>query len=104
MVLTTTYDPGSREVIFSCRDFGCGVPDAIRDEIFTPFFTTKPAGEGTGLGLYISHELARKHGGRLELAGVSGEGAEFVLRLPAAAGFQEGMNSEGIDTAHLDKK
>ncbi|MCG6892586.1 MAG: hypothetical protein LJE65_03185 [Desulfobacteraceae bacterium] len=103
MVLSTIFDRCAREVVFSCRDFGCGVPDAIRSDIFAPFFTTKPAGEGTGLGLYISLELARKHGGSLELASVDGEGAEFVLRLPTAGGMDDKAAEDGPETALLTK-
>jgi two-component system NtrC family sensor kinase len=85
VTVTTAFERSGPAVTVSVRDNGRGVPPAIRGEIFRPFFTTKPAGEGTGLGLYISHELARKHGGSLTLVDNEGrKGAELVLRVPVA--------------------
>ncbi|MBO0947958.1 sensor histidine kinase [Fibrella forsythiae] len=66
------------------RDNGSGVPDGIRAKIFQPFFTTKPTGEGTGLGLSLSYDIITKgHGGELVIKSQEGEGAEFVISLPA---------------------
>ena len=70
------------EVVVS--DNGPGVPDALRARIFDPFFTTKEVGEGTGLGLPISHEIVVSHGGTLELSQSSTPGATFVVSLPLA--------------------
>jgi two-component system sensor histidine kinase HupT/HoxJ len=64
------------------KDNGPGVPEAIRRHIFDAFFTTKPPDEGTGLGLAIAFDIAREHGGRLELAEAAGPGACFRLTLP----------------------
>ena len=75
-------DRVGRDVIVSVRDDGHGVPLAIRERIFAPFFTTKAPGKGTGLGLAVSREIASLHGGTLELAAGAGPGAEFVLTLP----------------------
>ena len=76
---------GSGAVIF-VRDNGTGVPDAVKDKIFQPFFTTKPTGEGTGLGLSLSYDIVTKgHGGEMRMQSVEGEGTEFVIRLPVAA-------------------
>jgi two-component system NtrC family sensor kinase len=64
-------------------DNGTGIPDAVRDRIFQPFFTTKPTGEGTGLGLSLSHDIITKgHGGTLAVASKEGEGTEFTIMLP----------------------
>lgn len=77
--------PAGAGVVIEVSDNGPGVPDELRDRIFAPFFTTKGPGEGSGLGLAISAEIARKHGGALELDSVRGAGATFRLRLPARA-------------------
>lgn len=68
------------------RDNGHGVPDAIREKLFTPFFTTKPAGEGTGLGLSISYEIiVKQHGGSLSFESEPGQFTEFLIALPLKA-------------------
>jgi two-component system, NtrC family, sensor kinase len=80
--LDTWFDPGKRRVVFSCKDTGPGVPESIRQDIFKPFFTTKEVGKGTGLGLYICHEIVRKHGGTLKLRESDGPGTVFEVTLP----------------------
>jgi two-component system NtrC family sensor kinase len=65
-------------------DNGAGIPDAIREKIFQPFFTTKPTGEGTGLGLSLSYDIITKgYGGLLTLGNNAGGGATFLIRLPS---------------------
>lgn len=65
------------------RDNGAGVPAAIRDKLFTPFFTTKPSGQGTGLGLSMSRDIVvQGHGGELFFETEEGQFTEFVIRLP----------------------
>jgi signal transduction histidine kinase len=66
------------------EDNGPGVPEAIREFIFQPFFTTKPRGRGTGLGLSLVRATAAAHGGTARVATAPGGGALFVLELPAA--------------------
>ena len=68
----------------SVIDTGCGIPEEDLQKIFDPFFTTKGLGEGTGLGLSLSFDLARRHGGTLEAANRPGGGAELTLWLPPA--------------------
>lgn len=80
-VVVETRDAGEH-VEIRVRDNGTGVPAAVQDKIFLPFFTTKPTGEGTGLGLSLSHDIVTGHNGTLELTSREGEGAEFVVRLP----------------------
>ncbi|NVO32664.1 histidine kinase [Hymenobacter sp. P5342] len=65
------------------RDNGTGIPEAARQKIFQPFFTTKPAGEGTGLGLSLSYDIITKgHNGTLSLETEEGQGTEFIIELP----------------------
>lgn len=63
-------------------DNGMGIPDAVRDKIFQPFFTTKPTGQGTGLGLSLSYDIVTKgHGGTLSVETQEGQFTEFILGL-----------------------
>jgi signal transduction histidine kinase len=65
-------------------DNGPGIPDNIRDKIFQPFFTTKPAGQGTGLGLSLSYDIISKgHGGSIQVESTIGKGSTFIIRIPA---------------------
>jgi two-component system, NtrC family, sensor kinase len=75
---------GGKGVEISVKDNGNGIPDHIKEKIFQPFFTTKPTGQGTGLGLSLSYDIVTKgHNGHLELAtGDDGSGAEFIIILP----------------------
>jgi signal transduction histidine kinase len=70
------------EVELAISDTGPGVPAELRERIFTPFFTTKPEGEGTGLGLYICRNIVIEHGGTLLVDDAPGGGARFFMRLP----------------------
>ena len=71
------------QVEIRVRDNGTGVPQKVRDKIFQPFFTTKPTGEGTGLGLSLSYDIITKmHGGDIRVESREGEYAEFIIRLP----------------------
>ena len=81
--LSTHFDVNARQVVFLCKDTGPGIPDVVREDIFKPFFTTKAVGKGTGLGLYICHEIIVKHGGTLKHQKSNGPGAVFEVRLPA---------------------
>jgi len=67
----------------SVKDNGNGISPSIKDKIFQPFFTTKPAGQGTGLGLSLSYDIVKAHGGELKVETKEGEGSEFIIRLPA---------------------
>ena len=70
------------EVEIRVTDNGTGIPQKVVDKIFQPFFTTKPAGQGTGLGLSLSYDIVRSHGGELTVETKEGEGSEFIIRLP----------------------
>jgi two-component system, NtrC family, sensor kinase len=69
-------------VLISISDNGNGIPHNIVDKIFQPFFTTKPTGEGTGLGLSLSYDIVKAHGGELKVETKEGEGSEFIIQLP----------------------
>jgi signal transduction histidine kinase len=74
----------NEHVIISVKDNGTGIPDAIKDKIMQPFFTTKATGEGTGLGLSLSYDIVVKgHGGSITIASKEGEGSTFIINLPA---------------------
>jgi|GEM_PF-545228 len=75
---------GSRGALvsISVKDNGPGIPQKVLDKIFQPFFTTKPTGEGTGLGLSLSYDIVKAHGGELKVETKEGEGAEFTISLP----------------------
>lgn len=81
--LRTSFDPLRQRVSFVCRDTGKGIPREILKDIFKPFFTTKETGKGTGLGLYISHEIIKKHGGEIFVSSVAGKGTTVRVELPA---------------------
>ncbi len=70
------------KVILTVKDNGNGIPQNIVDKIFQPFFTTKPTGQGTGLGLSLSYDIIKAHGGEIKVETKEGEGAEFIIQLP----------------------
>jgi signal transduction histidine kinase len=84
------YDPtvsvstkkSGNKILISVKDNGYGMPDSIKEKIFQPFFTTKPTGQGTGLGLSLSYEIVKAHGGELTVKTKEGEGSEFIVSLP----------------------
>lgn len=81
--VTLTIRRGADKVEISVMDNGAGIPSAIREKIFQPFFTTKPTGQGTGLGLSMSYDIITKgHGGELTVTSVENEGTKFTIRLP----------------------
>ena len=71
------------EIHISVRDNGTGIPEEVQSKIFQPFFTTKPTGQGTGLGLSLAYDIVTKgHGGEIEVESVEGGGTTFVVKLP----------------------
>jgi len=71
------------KVFITVKDNGPGIPQKVLDKIFQPFFTTKPTGQGTGLGLSLAYDIVKAHGGEIKVETKDGEGAEFEIVLPA---------------------
>jgi two-component system, NtrC family, sensor kinase len=85
MLFATTKNLGDK-VEIRIRDNGTGIPDDVKEKIFNPFFTTKPTGEGTGLGLSMSHDIiVKQHGGSIDVATEPGVFTEFKIVLPRAS-------------------
>lgn len=85
--ISTRQEPEIDEVIVEISDNGVGIPDNIKDNIFTPFFTTKEVGKGTGQGLHVSYRIiVEKHRGKLYFKSKIGEGTTFYIHLPIDIG------------------
>lgn len=82
ITLRTRYNKENHSVTIQCSDTGPGIPTDIINDIFKPFFSTKEVGGGTGLGLYISHEIIKKHEGLISVSSKQGKGATFTIDLP----------------------
>jgi len=80
--ISTRYDKGKGIITAECADSGTGIPEEIKDDVFKPFYTTKEVGAGTGLGLYICHELIRRHSGTIEILDRTGGGTVMRVSLP----------------------
>ena len=88
-VTVTTRKEGNN-VQIAVKDNGDGIPGAIKEKIFQPFFTTKPTGQGTGLGLSMSYDIVTKgHGGELKVSTKEGEGTSFTIVLPLVKGTRK---------------
>jgi len=83
IAVTVRTRPSGREVEIAIRDAGPGIPPEQRQRIFEPFFSTKPPGQGTGLGLFIATKIVQDHRGRLEVDSAVGQGTAFRLVLPS---------------------
>ena len=84
-IATSLIQPpsGGRSVQIKVSDNGGGIPLKVLDKIFQPFFTTKPTGQGTGLGLSLSYDIIKAHGGELKVETKEGEGSTFIITLQA---------------------
>jgi two-component system NtrC family sensor kinase len=80
-VIVRTRKLGDK-VEIKVEDNGNGIPKNIVDKVFQPFFTTKPTGEGTGLGLSLAYDIMKAHGGEIKVETREGEGSEFIIQLP----------------------
>ena len=86
----TTYEPTvsvntkkiNDKTEIRVTDNGNGIPQKVLDKIFQPFFTTKPTGQGTGLGLSLAYDIVKAHRGELKVETKEGEGSEFIIQIP----------------------
>ena len=81
-VSVTTELTANTQLIIAVEDNGSGIPDSIKEKIFQPFFTTKPTGQGTGLGLSLSYDIVKAHGGEIKVETKEGEGSIFIISVP----------------------
>lgn len=87
-ITSSTSEGGWLRIEF--KDTGVGIAHENLKHIFTPFFTTKPVGEGTGLGLYIANSIVMQHGGSIQVESKLGEGSKFAVHLPVLTNMNEG--------------
>jgi signal transduction histidine kinase len=80
--VTVSTKKENNKVLISVADNGNGIPQKVLDKVFQPFFTTKPTGQGTGLGLSLSYDIVKVHGGEIKVQSEEGEGSEFIIQLP----------------------
>jgi len=80
-VIVSTKKLGDK-IEIRVKDNGTGIPEDVREKIFQPFFTTKPTGQGTGLGLSMSYDIVKAHGGVLKVESKVGTGTEFTIQIP----------------------
>ena len=87
--LSATHENLGNKVEIRIRDNGTGIPQEVKEKMFNPFFTTKPAGEGTGLGLSMSHDIiVKQHGGKIDVETEPGVFTEFIITLPRTGAAQ----------------
>ncbi len=81
-IVSLTTKKYADHITISVKDNGVGISEDIKKKIFQPFFTTKPTGQGTGLGLSLSYDIIKAHQGKIEVQSVVGYGTEFIIQLP----------------------
>ena len=95
--LTISTSQRDGKVVVEVADTGCGIPREHLDQIFDPFFSTKPVGKGTGLGLSVSYGIIEQHGGKLEVESEEGRGTTFTIILPPAPDEPSESGGKGAD-------
>jgi len=80
VTLRTKRNDGN--VFISIKDNGNGISAKVLEKVFQPFFTTKPTGQGTGLGLSLSYDIVKAHGGEIKIETIEGQFSEFTILLP----------------------
>jgi signal transduction histidine kinase len=80
-IVVVSTKKNDNKILISVKDNGNGIPQKVVDKIFQPFFTTKPTGQGTGLGLSLSYDIIKAHGGEIKVVTQEGEGSEFIIKL-----------------------
>jgi two-component system NtrC family sensor kinase len=99
-ILTAATKNLGNRIEIRIRDNGTGITPEVREQMFNPFFTTKPAGEGTGLGLSLSYDIiVKQHGGSIEVDTKPGEFTEFRIVLPRGAAIAQSPNAISGDRA-----
>lgn len=83
-IITVSTKRLDNRIEIRVKDNGIGIPSKLLEKIFQPFFTTKPTGQGTGLGLSLSYDIIKAHGGEIMVKSKEGEGAEFIIQVPIA--------------------
>ena len=82
-IIINTELINNQKISISIKDTALGMTEEVRRQIFNPFFTTKPAGKGTGLGLAVSHKIiVEKHKGEIKCISTPGQGTEFIIKIP----------------------
>ena len=81
-VISVNTKKNDNKIIITVSDNGNGIPRKVVDKIFQPFFTTKPTGQGTGLGLSLSDDIIKAHSGEIKVNTKENEGSEFIIELP----------------------
>ena len=84
LIQSISNEANPQSIQISIADNGSGIPEKIRDKIFQPFFTTKPTGQGTGLGLSLSYDIIKAHGGMIKVDSSDGEGTVFSFTIPVS--------------------
>ena len=84
--LSTSYNRDADRVVVECRDEGGGIDPSVVRDIFKPFFTTKDVGKGSGLGLYVSYEIIKKHNGEIRVSSEVAKGTTVTIELPCRRG------------------
>ncbi len=82
-IVTVSTNKLDSKIEIKVKDNGTGIPQKIVDKIFQPFYTTKPTGQGTGLGLSLAYDIVKAHGGELKVETKEGEGSEFIILIPS---------------------
>ena len=85
ITVRSKLDTESGEIDIQVQDNGCGIPENVIKDIFNPFFTTKPPGQGTGMGLAVAHGIITDHSGSIRVVSKEGAGTRFTIRLPVVA-------------------
>lgn len=93
----STFSEKDQAVIIQVRDTGCGIAHEIIDRIWDPFFTTKDVGKGIGLGLALSYNIVKSHGGEISVKSTAGEGSQFIVRLPVTPELKEMAGISGLN-------
>ena len=97
--MSAGLDESQSLAVLKVRDNGCGMPPEMLSEIFTPFYTTKQLGKGTGMGLSIVYGVVKMHAGDVSVDSEVGRGTTFTIRLPVADRYREEIRERTEDSA-----